>query len=278
MFFFDGAFYPITTPLFNVEERSFLFGDGVFTTLKVANGFVENYRCHTERLERHARELRISFSPVQEEEIQELIFKNQAHKGSWRLKIIVTGGSNPDLSMQPRQGKVLATLKPFTETPFLPLKAAIYPHPVVRPFSRLKTLAYLDRFAIKQAAQEKNVDEMITTCPEGYLLETSMGNLFWIHQNDFYTPSPNLPLLYGIAIQKIEEALAEEGFKMNFQKCTVDQIPNEAYLFCCNSMIGFKPIIALNERTFARDEGFEMFLRQCCIQRLPNASLQLHGP
>lgn len=271
--FFDGEYHPLSVPLFSIEERSFQFGDGVFTSLKVSSGIVEHYYSHLERLKKNASVLKIDFPLIHEGCIQELIFRNQAQEGTWRLKIIITSGQSSDFLLTSRRGKVLALLKPFHEPEFLPIKAALYPQPIVHPFAQLKTLAYLDRFAIKQAAVEKGFDEMVTLSPDNYLLETATGNIFWIHKDNFYTPSPELPLLYGVALQKIEEAVSSLGFKKHFTKCSLDEIPEHAHVYFCNSLLGFRPITFLAGRTFPRNEEFENLLKITCEERLPYSSL-----
>src|SRR5262245_40032202 len=77
------AFIPVT-------DRGFLFGEGIFTTIRVHDGKCELFHLHLQRLQRQAEVLDFDWNSLNFESIAELIERNQAWKGVWRLKIIVT--------------------------------------------------------------------------------------------------------------------------------------------------------------------------------------------
>jgi len=271
--YFDDQFYATDTPLFTAKERSLLYGDGVFTTIKVCEGMVEHGVAHLNRLKQQAEVLGISYPAIHAQTIRRYIVKQQAQTGVWRLKIMITGGHSADLSLSPRAGKVLMTLKPYTESTTSSIRLGIFPEPIIRPFARLKTMSYLDRLAIKHLASNGGYDEMLVLSPLEELLEVSCGNIFWIHGKKFCTPCSKLPLLYGIALQNLEKSACALGFSVEHNNYTLKDIPDSAHLFICNSLIGFKPVSTLAKKTYALNASVENLLRTQYANELLRTSL-----
>ena len=90
--FLDGTFHFENEAFIPVNDRGFLFGDGVFTTIRVIEGQPECMEMHLERIQSHCRALNIVPPAIASNLIMELIKQNGAENGQWRLKIIVTGG------------------------------------------------------------------------------------------------------------------------------------------------------------------------------------------
>ncbi|MBS4168819.1 aminotransferase class IV [Parachlamydia sp. AcF125] len=258
--YFNGQFYPADAPLFTAKERSFLYGDGFFTSIRLLNGEATHLSLHFERLKKSAEALNISFASICTKAIQKLIFLNQAETGLWKLKIIITGGDTTPLMLHYRQGKVLMTLAPYEAPPFQPLSLGLFPEPILRPFARYKTLSYLDQLAVKHMALVQGVDDMLILSSKNELLETAFSNIFWMHEKTLYTPSPELPLLYGVGLQSIEKMVVKKDWKIQYGAYRLEEIPVNAQVYVCNALMGFRPIIQIASRVFVRDPSLEHLL------------------
>src|SRR5690349_13677534 len=73
-----------------LNHRGLLFGDGIFSSLKVNNGVVEYYYLHIERLKKQCQAVNIICPPIEKDWIETLIEKNCACEGEWKLKLLVT--------------------------------------------------------------------------------------------------------------------------------------------------------------------------------------------
>jgi 4-amino-4-deoxychorismate lyase len=258
--YFNEHFYPSEAPLFTAKERAFLYGDGFFTSIRLSEGILAHLDLHLERLKKSAEVLNICFSPINEKIIQELIARNHAETGIWKLKIIITGGDSASLVLPQRQGQVLMTLTPYIEIPFKPLFLGLFPEPIMRPFARHKTLAYLDQLAVKQMAIQQGFDDMLILTSHKEILETTVANIFWMDEQTFYTPSPTLPLLYGIGVQTFEKIASKQGWKIQHGAYILEEIPSNASAYLCNALMGFRPVTQIADRTFARNLSIEHFL------------------
>lgn len=235
-----------------INDRGFLFGDGVFTTLRVCDGKVEFIELHLERLKQQCLQLNIIPPPIPLEWLGDLIKANQAIQGIWRLKIIVTGGNDPVLRLPKRKhGHLVMTLQPYSIQPLTPCRLCLYPEPIHRPVAALKTLSYLDRLCVYEYAQQKGFDDAIVR--DGHLLETAFSNLFWIVDNQFFAPDESLPYFKGIILNEL---------KKNFTFQSAENIPKNSHVFICNSLIHFRPVIEIEGNTFSRQPQLEEIIYQ----------------
>ncbi|MEC7838537.1 MAG: aminotransferase class IV [Chlamydiota bacterium] len=236
-----------------IADRGFLFGDGIFTTIKVSSGVIEHLDAHLSRLSQHCEQLNIESPNLTNSIFDNLLSHNKATKGSWRLKVIVTGGSDTSLSLPKRlPGVILITIKPYTPPEKIPVKLVVYPSAIVSPHSQLKTLAYIDRLRIKQYAQDNSADDALVCLPDGTLCETAFGNIFWTFNGALYTPHRSLPLIRGVELSNIIEHSDLRIVEGNFNQ---EDIPQEAYVYLCNSMIGRRPIQSIGEVTYKVDNS-----------------------
>ncbi len=229
----DLAFIPI-------HDRGFLFGDGVFTTLRVQDGIPQHIDRHIERLQSQCRQLNIIAPQISPTIFHELIALNYAQKGIWRMKVMITRAGDSSLHLPERKaGTILITLDPYLSENKPALYLSIYPFPLHTQFSRVKTLSYLDRLAVKQYAMNQNTDDAIVCNENGEVLESSFSNLYWIHENILFTPAFTSPLFKGITLSEIIET---SDIPVKECMCRPEEIPSEAKIFLCNSLTGSVPV------------------------------------
>ena len=231
--FIDGQFIDETKARVPVTNRGFLFGEGVFTTIRISDGVPEYLDRHLKRLTSHCIELGISYPSLQKETVHELIRLNHAEKGIWRLKVIVTDS-------------LLITIAPYKIQEH-PVKLITYPKPFSSPLAHLKTLSYLLRIHFKKYAEEHGVDDVLVKSPEGWILETAIANIFWEVDGEFFTPKKDLPLLQGVTLSALME-------KLNIQEVLATEIPKSASVYTINSMQKVRPVIQIDEISYSNSE------------------------
>lgn len=240
--FCNGKFIDQDEPCITLNDRGFLFGDAVFTTLKVQDGNPQFYEEHIKRLEGQCKELGIIPPAFFIKDVQELILKNEALSGTWRLKIIVTGGDGKELYLPLRNhGKLLMTIAQVNHFPkniFL----TIFPKAISSPLMGLKTLSYLDRLFIMDYAKKLGADDAVTLSNDGYILETAFSNIFWIIGLEVFVPDPNLGFLMGIQLTHQIEEYKKRGYQVHFVKMKFEAISKNAKIFVSNAIIGVVPV------------------------------------
>ena len=265
--FCDGQFLLCEEVKLSFTDRAFLYGDGVFTTVRVSGGVVECWDLHQDRLRSNCAELNIAFPSVDPEVAKQLIELNGAEAGLWRLKVIITGGESPGLDLAPRTyGHLMMTLTPFQPPP-MPYTLALFPTPVIRPTAHIKSLSYLDRLWVMAEGKRQGFHDAITTTSEGFLLEAAYSNIFWRQGEDLFTPADTLPLLPGISLQRIKQNARALGMQVHEVRSTLDDIPPDAQVFIANAMVRFHPVERIKERAFVRDLPWEDRLRRMGVYR-----------
>lgn len=257
--YFNGLFLPQSQVAIPVTNRGFLFGEGVFTTVKVVKGQPHLLARHISRLSEQCKSLNIQFPDLQEQTIQDLIAQNQAFNGTWRLKIILTGGSPDGLLENRRSCDLVVMILERYETSYIEdFKLVSYPTPIAKPTAKIKSIAYLDSLLIKQFAVSQGYDDAIIYSPKGYILETACCNIFWILENVFYTPALHLDLLPGIVLNAVKEIVE----KLRLKTCALEtkHFPEGAKLFVCNSLKGVQPVTQVDDKRLDVDEKFSQEL------------------
>lgn len=258
----DGAYVPEEQATLSVLDRGFLFGDGIFTTARVSEGKLQFFSEHCARLEAQCRAIGIFPPAISIEWIQELIERNQATSGNWRLKIIVTGGKAGDLNLHERKwGSFILMLKPYALS-YSPKRLTLFPDLIQLPYSSLKTLSYLHRLWVQDYAQKRGYEDAIVQSYEGYLLETSFSNLFWYDQKTLFVPDISLSYLKGIILEKILSKSEAGQFKVEFVRSGIEEIPATAAVYTCNSLTPYCPVIEIERRLFKQNSAFEKTLEK----------------
>lgn len=258
--FFNGDFINEDQIKISINDRGLLFGDGIFTTIKVADGRIEFWQEHLERLANNCQVLGIVPPDLGYSVLSKLITKNNALQGSFRLKILITGGSREDLDLNKRSyGIYLITLSPYSPSKNF-CRLSLHPLPVMRPVGMIKSLAYLDRLWLLNYARQQGNDDIVTVDSNNYILETAFSNLFWKVNHDFYSPDPSLCFLEGITINAVKKMMKKLGFSIQHVKINLNEIPEEAQVYCCNSLKGIQAVEAIGDRNFQRDLSFEKII------------------
>ena len=236
-----------------ISDRGFQFGDGAFATIQVKDGVALFVETHLKQLSVQCRAFNLIMPLVERQIIEELILRNGATAGIWRLKVIVTGGDSSDSRLPERQGRVMIFLKPFTPQPFKPLKLGIFSLPYYSCHASFKSLAHLNRFYVMEEAHRLRLDDCVTTTEKGFILEAAFGNLFWVKEKTLLTPDPTLPIYFGVTIKNMIGLAKDLGFQVEYVKRPLAELPKEASAFRTNTMQGVRPIAQIGEVEFLQN-------------------------
>lgn len=260
--FLNGSFIRESAASIPISDLGFLFGDGVFTTARVARGVCELALSHLQRLQRQARLLNFKWNPFPLGVIEELITINNGVEGVWRLKIIVTAN---EVEGKREAGSVLARLEPAEEQAFLPCSLSIFPAPMESPLAHVKHLAYLDRCYIRDYGRKRGDVDAIVMDRHGYILETGCSNLFWLYDGKWWVPDSSLPYLKGIFLNSILPYL---DYPIESVHAEVAHLPAEASLYISNCLMHVRPVVRVEKSSFPRNCEGEALLQDAISRAL----------
>jgi len=217
--FLNGQFIPESEAMVSVFDRSFLYGDGLFETVRVAHGKPFRLRSHLERLEQGARFLGIK-RPYSADELSgyagELMARNSLHEALLRITLsrgVGVRGYSPKGADQPT---LVMSLHPFhsAQTGHL---AAWRAHtarvrlPSGDVLAQFKTCNKLVQVLARMEVEAAGADEALLTNTDGFVVEASSGNLFWVQAGKVCTPPLADGILRGITRGVVVELCEQLG-------------------------------------------------------------------
>jgi branched-chain amino acid aminotransferase len=200
--FLNGQFLPEERAVVSVFDRGFLYGDGIFETMRVLNGHPFRWAQHWERLQRGAAFLKIPV-PVESSSLRasatQLITTNEMPDSLLRIALS-RGVGRPGYSPKEAQRPSLVMSchpAPFVDPqrpPRWKLVSATVRLPANEPLAQFKTANKLAQIVARAEADGANADEALLCNTDGHVVESTSGNLFWIDRDAVCTP----PLAGGI--------------------------------------------------------------------------------
>lgn len=260
----------------SVSNRSFLYGDGVFETLKVLNNQILFFEDHYFRLLASMRIIRMqipmSFTlEYLEEQILTLVRK-QGFQDSARVRLTVF--RNDGGYYTPTDNKVsfvihasALSVKSYTasETPF---EVDLYKDFIVpkQLLSTLKTNNKLIQITASIFAQENELDTCLLINDDKNVIEAAYGNLFMLLNGQLITPPISEGCLNGIMRKQILKLAKElDGIEVLEQPISPFDLQKADELFITNVIVGIQSI------TKYRKKEFEKTLAKKLLEKLNQA-------
>jgi aminodeoxychorismate lyase len=285
--FLNGQFVPEAQALVPVNDRGFLYGDGLFETLRVCGGRPFRLPQHLERMMRGADYLKIKcpFTPKELEQFAgQLIEKNKMPEAVLRVTLTRGPGERGYTAPVNNRPTVVMTLHappgaPASGTarsnPSLPQQAvpeagapiqwrlitSSYRIPAGDPLSSFKTLNKLTHVMSRREAVEKGADEALLLNTNGEVAETAGGNLFWICDGQICTVPTSCGALPGITRAVVMEICQTLSLPMNERVIKPGALRNAEGIFITQSVLGIVPVAAFDGKLVARSPLMEQISR-----------------
>lgn len=192
-------------------DRGFTLGDGLFETIRVADGQPRHLARHLARLHRGADMLAIPLvAGAAERAVDGLLSATGLDAGILRLTVSRGQGARGLLPPPHPNPTILATLSPWSPVP-AEIRLAIAT--VTRrnehsPLSRIKSLNMLDNVLARAEAAAAGADEALLLNTGGRLAEAATANIFALIDGTIMTPPVEEGALPGIARALTMEAVA----------------------------------------------------------------------
>ncbi len=228
-------------------DRGFLYGDGLFETMRL-------YRAIPCLLDRHLRRLYASAARIKlelperkclEEMIYAVIEANQWSDA--RLRLTVSRGiDHRDTLCRRVESTIFIYGRPLLQNEVQPkpinLKTTLYTHQPSPFQTRLKSLNYLVEILSLDAAQAKGATEGVFLTNDGYVAEGGMSNIFCNNHGRLLTPPLDLGILPGIARERILEIGVAQGIDIYEERFPLQTLKDADEVFITNSVREILPV------------------------------------
>ena len=209
MVFLNGDFVPEEEARISVFDRGFLYGDGLFETLRVFQGRMFQWTAHVNRLWDGLNSLAISVAckPAELRGYAEtLIEKNGVADAILRINISRGVGPRGYSPRDAQSPTVVMSLHPAPAPPTgWTLIRSRMKLPLPSQVSAFKTVNKLQNVLAKAEADERGADEALLESADGFIGQGSASNIFWLEGRRLCTPSLDCGILPGVTRATIME-------------------------------------------------------------------------
>ncbi len=233
-----------------VTDSGFLYGAGLFETMRANNGVVFSLKDHLDRLFFSAGALSI---PIEEtynrkyitDAIYKLLKANKLSEA--RLRLTVTSGpmakegeqqkptlliTATKLTPYPQEfykNGVLVVLSPFRQNTAEP----IYGH---------KTTSYFSRMLALKRAHQKRAAEALWFTVDNRLAEGCISNVFLVKDSALYTPFIRTPILAGVARKTVCQIAFRDSINLAEKDLYINDVLGADEIFLTNVIMQILPV------------------------------------
>lgn len=238
----------------SVFDQGFLYGDGVFETVRVHDGRPVWLDRHLARLARSCRQIGL---PLPEKPwpviFQQVIDKNRLDHAVIRLTLSRGARDTGDDRTVVLFHRPLPRVTPAQRRKGVKLILATVRRPSPRSGpAQAKTLNYLNSLLAKREAEERGAFEGLLLTTGGHLAECSMSNLFFLKDRTLYTPSLACGVLPGITRGVVLDAAPTLGLQTREGRYRPEVLYDADECFLTSSGVGILPVHAIDGRPFPK--------------------------
>lgn len=263
--YLNGRLVPRSQATLSPFDHGFLYGYGLFETMRSYDGRIFRLDRHLARLMRSLGSLGLPGDIITtldvtagEHSLETACLKTlEANRlKDARLRLTVTAGEgemtpDPDTCQKPT---VLVTARNH-----FPLPAERYTEGYTAtlssvrrnsgsPLSRLKSTCYLDNVLARSEALAAGCDEAVLLNEEDCIAEGSMTNIFLVRSGELITPSIESGVLPGITREAVLEIARTLNIKTSERQAELQEMVEADEAFVTNSILELMPLTRFQGR------------------------------
>ena len=243
------ALFPISS------DCGFLFGDGLFETMRAYRGNVLAFDMHVERLFSSMRQLRYSTDFFTAENLRsaafKLLLKNNllgtdayikivVARSAYRQKLIFDPESKPGLIIFVK--KLFGYPDDFYKTGVNVFTSSIKRNAVGIDIYRHKLINYFENVFAKNEAAANRAQEALFTTRDKVVLEGATSNLFTVKDDKVFTPPLTQNILPGITRQFVIDICRKNKIKFSEKRIHYFNLLEADEVFLTNSIMEIMPV------------------------------------
>jgi len=260
LIYLNGQIIPSEKAVISIFDHGFLYGDGIYETMRSYNGVVFKIEEHIKRLQKSASLISLSL-PFSEEilkrDIYETLHANSLLNAYIRITISRGKGDigiDPELCKKPT---IVIITKEFNGYPERLYKEGI--KLIIAKTRRnhknalnpqIKSLNFLNNILAKIEAKKEGAYEALMLNVYGKIAEGTISNVFFIKDNTIMTPSTKCGILNGITRQTVIEMIKKENLNLKLGFYTKEDIYSADEVFITNTTMEIMPVSMIDKKKY----------------------------
>jgi len=262
--FLNGKLVDIDKACISVTDSGFLYGAGLFETMRSYNGVVFALKDHLNRLFSSARSLSIVSSYDKKyitDAIYQVLRANQLTDA--RLRLTLTGGPMSESDEQ-RKATLLITATKLQPYPPEYYKKGVlvvlcqFRQNTAEPIYGHKTTSYFSRMIGLKLAHQKRAAEALWFTVDNRLAEGCISNVFLVKDSALYTPPIGTPVLAGVARKTVCEIALKISIKVVEKDLYIDDVLSADEIFLTNVIMQIMPVNSVEKHTVGNGKVGQM--------------------
>lgn len=255
MIWLNGKFIKEDKGLISVFDRGFLYGEGVFETMRSYNGIPFAFKEHMRRFEKSCKILYIPVNYTKNKIltiIKKLLVLNGLHLKDAYIRITATRGFSTSFREEENRNPTLLIFTKELNVKDLENKRAVGVNLETVEFCRdffphIKHTSYIQSsYAItKVLKSKKDIHEVLFLDAEKHILEGATSNIFFYREKEVVTPLSG-KILPGIMRKYVIDILNKNGYLVRERSIHYDEIKQWQGAFITNSIIEMLPVAKID--------------------------------
>ena len=255
--YLNGSLIPRSKAKVSAFDHGFLYGYGLFETMRAYNGKIFLLGRHLKRLFASAESIGLDsvLSDIDLEQACFDVLKANNLKDA-RLRLTITRG---DAGAFPGTRQDAAASVLITATVYTPLPTKAYEKgykALVSSFRRdsgsllsgLKSTGYLLSVLAKREAENAGMDEALLLNERGFIAEGSISNVFFVAHGELFTPPAESGILPGITREAVLELATGSKIRAAEADIRAEDLSRFDEAFLTNSVLEIMPLVAVRDK------------------------------
>jgi len=262
--FLNGEIVGRDKAMVSAFDRGFLYGDGVFETMRSYEGVVFRLGDHLRRLSLSAEELRIDL-PMPVEKIagaaRKLIELNRLNDAYVRISLTRGEHTGSIALVGARAATLLIDCRPLRPYPVewyvngIRLATSMSRRSRSALAPRHKSLSYIENILALNKAREEGAHEALILTEDGRICEGATSNIFWAAAGRICTAAPEANFLCGITRAVVVEICGRLGIEVDEGLFRPSELARADEVFITNSIMEIMPVAAVDARPIGNGPG-----------------------
>ena len=197
------------------RTEHFLYGSGVFTSIRIHKGMPWRWSSHWRRLVHDAEQIGMDVSEHDEASVRRVLDheleKHNVSEGRARVTLAderlspIWTSENADGESPTSISVVLGELREVSDV--FRLECSPYTVNSLSPLAGTKTCNYLEPLIAIEEAKRDGSDEAVRLNEHGHIVSACMANIFWLSEGTLFTPALSTGCLPGTTREFILEEI-----------------------------------------------------------------------
>jgi branched-chain amino acid aminotransferase group I len=262
LIYLNGALVPRDRATISPFDHGFLYGYGLFETMRAYSGYIFRLEQHLRRLANAAAILGLPLGTI---DLEEACYATlRANKlGDARIRLAISigeGESTPDPPTLPDPTIfIVATgyVPPPPERYMNGFKAVVSSirQNSLSPLSHLKSANYLNHVLARKEARAAGADEALLLNERDLLCEGSTSNVFLVKEDELVTPGEESGCLPGITRQTVIEIASALSITIVQKEVRLEEFLQADEAFITNSLLELMPLSEVDGKPLGGGAG-----------------------